>query len=897
VKRTLSRHLRLWTNLHASRFCLAPALVAVLTVLTVLTVLSLGTLGVETASAFTADSCNGRSAYSVVGDVATCTYAATGEYAFKVPADVGSLDVRAVGGKGGASLNGESAGGFGAEVSSELEVNPGSELRVRVAGNGELTQGGYNGGGSAAAYPGGGGGGASTIVDPANNEEELLVAGGGGGGGGQHNAPGGAAEVSGSRAPGNAGNGFGGGAGTERGRGAGGWGGFEQVIYNNESQIGPNGKPYEFGNAGLSGERGHGGNGSYGYTGQGGAGGGGGGGGYWGGGAGGSGGGGYYTPIDEGGGGGGGSSTIGNSENGSITTNSTGSPLVSISWTVAPPTATITSPAPGATYTLGQAVDEEFSCAEGPGGSGLASCLDESANPSGIALETLVPGPHTLTVTATSEDGQTGTEEVEYTVVAAPTATITSPANGATYAVGQAVPEEFNCTEGAYGPGLSSCLDQNGNPTGTALETLVPGTHTLTVIAISSDGQSGTASVEYTVAAPPTATVTTPESGATYAVGETVPEEFSCTDGTGGPGIATCLDQNGSPSGTDLETSTPGTHTLTVTATSSDGQTGEAAISYTVAVAPPRSTTTITSPTEGAVYTVGQIVPEEFSCAVPRPVAIVKPANPGPISCLDQNGNPSGTDLDTSTPGEYTLTVTSGVRPGAISRDGVGNLSASASVTYTVAAAPATTITTPASVPTPTPVLPAAPAPLPPAATPPAPTTPTPTPPAVSDLQVLHSCLKDAALDTPHPGRKGLAVSFDLSEAATVSYTVERREGSVVQRYCSALRPRHPRPGGQPGQYEEVGSGRQPGASAGGHTTKIGNATAAAAATHKQLTGHSPAGQRHISLTALGRHLAPGTYIVSVSATNAAGETSNKALAYIWVLGIPRTNAPEYPDA
>lgn len=116
----------------------------------------------------------------------TKTFSTTGaEQTFAVPDGVTSLDVVAVGGRGGPGVVG-APGLFGAVLSARLAVTPGQILFVEVGGNGAVFSGGFNGGhqGGAGGYVGGGGGGATDIRTTTTEGSRLITAGGGGGGGG-----------------------------------------------------------------------------------------------------------------------------------------------------------------------------------------------------------------------------------------------------------------------------------------------------------------------------------------------------------------------------------------------------------------------------------------------------------------------------------------------------------------------------------------------------------------------------------------------------------------------------------------------------------------------------------------------------------------------------------------
>jgi hypothetical protein len=331
-----------------------------------------------------------------------------------------------------------------------------------------------------------------------------------------------------------------------------------------------------------------------------------------------------------------------------------------------PPRATIHAPADGQTFTLGQSVATSFECVSGAGGGAAITFCGDSGSPSPGSLDTSTLGPHIYTVTAKAADGRVATATINYTVVAdPPTASIGSPADNLTFALGQSVATSFSCSESPSGPGIATCLDGAGRSSPGALDTSTVGAHTYTVTATSRSGQTGTSTIHYNVATPPTALIGPPADNQTFALGESVPTSFMCSDGLGSPGVKSCADSNGSTSPGALDTSSAGTHTYTVTASSNNGLTATATIRYTV-VGPP--TVRIDSPADGQSYILGQPVRASFTCT--------EAANgPGIKSCVDGAGRTSPANLDTATAGVFSYTVT------ATSLNGQ---SATATIRYTV---------------------------------------------------------------------------------------------------------------------------------------------------------------------------------------------------------------------
>ena len=103
-------------------------------------------------------------------------------------------------------------------------------------------------------------------------------------------------------------------------------------------------------------------------------------------------------------------------------------------------------------------------------------------------------------------------------------------------------------------------------------------------------GAAGIAVAPEPSVTPPAASIAVPADGAQIPESPAVDAQFSCYPGYGGPALASCTDQNGNLTGAPLDMSA-GTHTLTITATSTSGLSSSETVHYTVS-APPDTTIT-----------------------------------------------------------------------------------------------------------------------------------------------------------------------------------------------------------------------------------------------------------------------------------------------------------------
>ncbi|AKF83077.1 cell envelope biogenesis protein OmpA [Myxococcus fulvus 124B02] len=228
----------------------------------------------------------------------------------------------------------------------------------------------------------------------------------------------------------------------------------------------------------------------------------------------------------------------------------------------------------------------------------------------------LADGPHTVTATATDTNGNTATDTNSFTVDATTSVAVTTPAEGAV------LTNPVVTYSGTAEPGATVTVSVDGTvidtvtagPDGSwSLPVATPlddGSHTVSVTATDTSGNTATDSNTFTVDTGTTVAVTTPAEGAVLTTGTVT------YSGTAEPGAEVTVSVDGNTVGT--VTADPsgnwsipgnssladGSHTVTATAEDAQGHTATDSNTFTVDTS---TNVAITTPAEGAVVNTAEV--------------------------------------------------------------------------------------------------------------------------------------------------------------------------------------------------------------------------------------------------------------------------------------------------
>lgn len=293
------------------------------------------------------------------------------------------------------------------------------------------------------------------------------------------------------------------------------------------------------------------------------------------------------------------------------------------------PTVTITSPMTGTSYNSSQTIVFQGSGTDTEDGSLTGGNLVwrsslEGATPIGtgntFATSSLRSGTHVVTLTASDTLAGTGTATIVIAINNTfPTVSITSPDNNSSFYENANVslsgvasdPEDGSLT-GASLVWRSNLSGVVGTGTPFMTTALIKGTHSITLTATdSNDASTISAPITLTIGNfAPDVAIASPANGNSYNQGQSIVFTALATDTEDDPltgaSITWSSDLDG-VIGTGLVVTvfdlSPGTHTITVTATDSQGISSTAVIAITIVNTAP--VVTITAPQDGSAYNSG----------------------------------------------------------------------------------------------------------------------------------------------------------------------------------------------------------------------------------------------------------------------------------------------------
>ncbi len=367
----------------------------------------------------------------------------------------------------------------------------------------------------------------------------------------------------------------------------------------------------------------------------------------------------------------------------------------------AAPTVSITAPADGAGFNVGDSVSFAGSANDAEDGdltAGIAwaSDLDGAIGTGGsFSTAALSAGTHVITASVTDAGGLQGSDAITITVNAAPTVSITAPADGAGFNVGDSVSfagSANDAEDGDLTAGIAWTSDLDGAiGTGGSFNTaaLSAGTHVITASVTDAGGLQGLDAITITINAAPTATITAPADGSIFQATDTIGFAGSASDPEDGDLTATLawtsnLDGAIGTGGSFSASLSVGVHTITASITDAGGLQDTDAITVTVENTAP--SVTISAPADGAGFNVGDSVSFAGSASDFEDGDLT--AGISWSSSLD-GAIGSGGSFATSGLSAGTHVITASVTD-------AGGLQDSDTITITVNAAPTATITAPA---------------------------------------------------------------------------------------------------------------------------------------------------------------------------------------------------------
>ena len=366
------------------------------------------------------------------------------------------------------------------------------------------------------------------------------------------------------------------------------------------------------------------------------------------------------------------------------------------------PQVSISAPADNATFEPGTTITFTGAATDFEEGD-LSGSIAWSAAPGGslgsgasVNTSTLAAGSHVITASVTDAGGKTGTAGITITVNATPTVEITAPADNSSFAPGTDVTFTATAADAEDGS-LTANLAWQSNRDGSlgtggtvSRSDLSTGTHTITASASDGSGKTGTAQITITIDAYPTVGILAPADNSIFAPGAVVNLTGTASDPEDGNRTGSIvwisnLDGELGTGGTvSVSTLRSGTHTITARVTDTTGKTAEAQRTIVIEGSP---VVTITSPANGASYSLNQNVILDAT-AVDAEDGVLT-ATIVWTSSLLPNSLGTGGHVETTTlpPGTHIITATA---------SDTGNRTGSASRTVVIEGIPVVAITAPA---------------------------------------------------------------------------------------------------------------------------------------------------------------------------------------------------------